>query len=185
MQRFSAVASLAAALILAAGMGGSLAATAQDATPSTDGPAAAGAVLYDADGDVVGVAFIGALSGGGSTIGVAAMGLEPGERGVHLHETGACDPAGEKAFSSAGGHYNPTGAEHGGHAGDLGNITVDDEGVGRFEETTEAFTLTAGETGLLDEDGAAIVIHANEDENDPEGKSFGGRIACGVLTTQA
>ena len=29
------------------------------------------------------------------------------------------------------------------------------------------------------------MIHAEEDENDPEGESYGGRIACGVLTTGA
>ncbi len=32
----------------------------------------------------------------------------------------------------------------------------------------------------MDEDGSSIVIHAEEDENDPEGESYA-RIACGVL----
>jgi len=106
-----------------------------------------------------------------------ADGQAPGEHGIHVHETGACDPAGEPAFASAGGHYNPTGAEHGRHAGDLGNIAANGDGTAAFREATAEFGLDE----LMDEDGAAIVIHAEEDENDPEGKSFGARIACGVL----
>jgi len=133
------------------------------------------------DGTVVGVAFIGALPGGGSAIGVAAMGLEAGEHGVHIHETGACDPAGEKAFTSAGGHYNPTKTEHGEHAGDLGNITITADSLMSLELSSDAVVLCE----LLDGDGAAIVIHASEDLNDAEGTSYGARIACGVLTSTA
>ena len=114
-----------------------------------------------------------------------AVGLKPDEHGIHAHETGACDLGTDPAFSSAGGHFNPTGAEHGDHAGDLGNITADEDGRARLEETTERFTLVSGSAPLLNDDGAAIVIHAEEDENDPAGESYGGRIACGVLTTGA
>ncbi len=181
MHRFPAVVSIATALVLGVSTGGSLAANAQDATPSTDGPAAAGAVIYGTDGQVMGVAILRAFPDGGSTIGITALGLEPGEHGVHVHETGACDPEGEKAFTSAGGHYNPSGAEHGAHAGDLGNITIAADGLATLEVDAEMVTL--GE--LLDADGAAIVIHANPDLNDPEGKSFGARVACGMLTTAA
>lgn len=181
MHRFPAVVSLATALVLGVSTGGSLVVNAQDATPSTDGPAAAGAVIYGTDGQVMGVAILRALPDGGSTIGITALGLEPGEHGVHVHETGACDPEGEKAFTSAGGHYNPSGAEHGEHAGDLGNITIAAEGLASLEVDAEMLTLSE----LLDADGAAIVIHANPDLNDPEGKSFGARVACGVLTSEA
>ncbi len=132
-------------------------------------------------GRVVGVALIADAATGTVTVYVAAHGLEPGEHGVHVHETGVCDPAGEKAFSSAGGHYNPTGAEHGQHAGDLGNITIDANGLGRLETNSDAITLSE----LLDGDGAALVVHANADANDAEGKSYGARVACGVLTTTA
>ena len=180
MVRLPTVMSLAAAMILGVASSGTLPSRAQDATPTADGVGAAGAVIFDTSGGVVGVAFIGSLPGSGSTIGVAAMGLEPGEHGVHVHETGACDPTGEKAFASAGGHYNPTGAEHGEHAGDLGNITISADGLASLEVDAETVTLSE----LLDADGAAIVIHADPDLNDPEGKSFGARVACAVLTSE-
>jgi len=156
---------------------------AQDATPVAAAGATAATVIYDTEGHAVGVALLVEQADGSVLVVVTVAGLEPGDHGIHAHETGACDPEGEKAFTSAGGHFNPTEAEHGDHAGDLGNIAVDEDGIGRFEETADAFTLMTGDTVLLDDDGAAIVIHADRDENDPEGKSFGGRIACGVLTT--
>ena len=192
MPRISALLSVLVALLVSIAAGGLLSVRAQDATPvGGDATPVAGeattaaAVLYGVDGTVVGTVLLREQADGSVDVVVDAVGLEPGAHGIHAHETGQCDPTGEKAFTSAGGHFNPTEAEHGEHAGDLGNIAVDDEGVGRFEETTEALTLTAGETGLFDEDGAAIVIHADEDQNDPEGTSFGARVACGVLATQA
>jgi Cu-Zn family superoxide dismutase len=145
------------------------------------GGGAAAAILYDTSGQTVGTALLAEQAVGTVAVFVVVVGLTPGDHGIHAHETGACDPGGEKAFASAGGHVNPTATEHGAHAGDLGNITVDDTGLAIFELVTDRFALTAGEVPLLDADGAAIVIHANRDENDPEGASFGGRIACGVL----
>jgi Cu-Zn family superoxide dismutase len=43
--------------------------------------------------------------------------------------------------------------------------------------------MLAGATGLLDTDGAALVIHTSPDDyrTDPSGNS-GNRIACGVVT---
>jgi Cu-Zn family superoxide dismutase len=40
-----------------------------------------------------------------------------------------------------------------------------------------------GASGLVDQNGAAVVIHAgaDDDRTDPSGNS-GGRIACGVIT---
>ena len=181
MQRFSTVVSVAATLILGAGLGGSIATSAQDATPSAAGPTSAGTVIHDTEGRVVAVALVMEDTDGVAGVFVTATGLEPGEHGLHAHETGVCEPTGEKAFSSAGGHVNPTGAEHGDHAGDLGNIVVNADGVGSAIAWTPSLTLA----DLTDADGAAIVIHASADLNDPEGTSYGGRIACGVLTSIA
>jgi Cu-Zn family superoxide dismutase len=112
-------------------------------------------------------------------------GLPPGVHGFHLHETGACEPD----FKAAGGHYNPTGAEHGymmvggPHAGDLPNIHVPDSGDLTIEVFDPNVTLEEGapET-LFDADGTAVVIHAGADDykSQPSGDS-GDRIACGVV----
>lgn len=116
-------------------------------------------------------------------------GLEAGMHGIHIHETGVCDPSGETPFESAGGHFNPTDASHGGledeesHAGDLGNIEVNDTGTFGVDIVTDKVTLEPGAANSLDdEDGSAIIIHAGEDdlETDPSGES-GDRLACGVI----
>ncbi len=151
-------------------------AAAQEATPEVTLGGTLPAVLQDAEGNTVAVALVAEVDDEIS-VGVTGAGFEPGEHGIHIHETGVCDPTTDPPFASAGGHYNPTEEEHGEHAGDLGNITAEDDGTATFQETTDAFELDE----LLDEDGSAIVIHAEEDENDPEGESFGARIACGVL----
>jgi Cu-Zn family superoxide dismutase len=111
--------------------------------------------------------------------------LPAGEHGFHIHETGQC----EGDFTSAGGHYNPDGSEHGynveggPHAGDMPNIHVPEGGALTVEYVNERVSLEEGAEGALsDEDGSAIVIHANADdyESQPSGDA-GDRIACGVI----
>lgn len=110
--------------------------------------------------------------------------LSPGEHGTHIHERGLCEANGDEPFSSAGAHYNPTGAQHGGlgnpeaHAGDLGNITVEEDGSANVVIPTDRFTIEE----LNDEDGSALVIHADQDDltTDPSGKS-GSRVLCAVI----
>lgn len=132
------------------------------------------------------------------TISVFVENLEPGDHGIHIHEIGICDPDADPRYSTAGGHYNPTGASHGpgpqgsatpaegaaeSHAGDLGNITVGEDGTGTLDVTTDRVSLqTDAENTLADDDGSALVIHANPDDlqTDPSGES-GDRIACGVI----
>ena len=76
------------------------------------------------------------------------------------------------------GHLNPAGR----HAGDLPNITIEADGRGRLESTTELISLTGGPTSVFDADGSAIVVHGAPDDfrTDPTSNS-GARIACGVL----
>ncbi len=152
-------------------------AVAQEATPTVNVEATLAALLQDADGMTVAVALLAEGDDGEVSVDVTAVGLGPGPHGIHVHETGVCDPEGEQAFASAGGHYNPTGEEHGEHAGDLGNIDAEEDGTAVLRETPDGFGLDE----LQDEDGTSIVIHAEEDEGDPEGESYGARIACGVL----
>lgn len=169
------------------------AAIAQDSTPMASPAAERGEItLTSPEGNPVAEAtFI--ESDEGVTITVTSegdSGLEPGEHGVHIHEFGVCTPSeGEEPFSDAGGHFNPVGGPHGApdeeasHAGDLGNLTVEDDGSIDFEFTTDKLTLEPGvENSLADDDGSAIVIHANPDdmETDPSGDS-GGRVACGTI----
>jgi Cu-Zn family superoxide dismutase len=120
---------------------------------------------------------------------VEASGLTPGVHGIHLHAVGTCEPA---AFTSAGGHFNPTTKKHGlrnpdgPHGGDLPNLEADAGGRASYTTTTRLVTLGAGPTSLLDADGAALVIHAGPDDEmtDPAGNS-GDRVACAVLAATA
>jgi len=123
-------------------------------------------------------------AGGGIALAGRLSGLPPGEHGIHLHTTGRCDAP---SFESAGDHWNPTNAAHGTknpkgpHVGDLSNITVAPDSSVIVLAKTRGGTLK-GESGLLDADGAAVVVHAKRDDyrTQPSGDS-GDRIACGVV----
>jgi Cu-Zn family superoxide dismutase len=120
----------------------------------------------------------------GLLISLSISGLGIGPHGVHLHAIGSCITP---AFASAGPHFNPGGKQHGflnpdgHHAGDMPNIISPPSGVHRVEFIVDGVRLT-GRGGLIDSDGAAIVIHGSADDHatDPAGNS-GGRIACGVI----
>ena len=158
------------------------AAGARQATPVSSAADTIVAPLLDAAGQEVGLAAFTTGDDEQARVAVIAAGLTPGEHGIHVHETGTCDPAGEKPFSLAGGHFNPTGGMHGEHAGDLGNLTADADGDVLFLGSSDRFALTTGETPLLDADGAALVIHADPDDlvTDPAGNS-GTRVLCAVI----
>lgn len=112
----------------------------------------------------------------------------PGAHGVHIHETGELSPD----FEASGEHFNPTDAQHGlqnpegPHAGDLEELTVNDDGSANYTTTTDRVTLSGGSNSILDSDGSALVIHAGSDdqETDPTGES-GGRVAAGVIREAA
>lgn len=115
--------------------------------------------------------------------------LAEGKYGVHVHETGICDTEGDTPFESAGGHFDPTMEDHGdvnadpSHAGDLGNLEVDEEGNFEHEVLAEKLTMSTGEENTLaDEDGSALIIHSAEDdlESQPSGDA-GERWACAVI----
>ncbi len=163
---------------------------AQEAQPPAGGeavtsPGVARAVFLDPQGNSIGTATL-VETPNGVLIRAELANLPPGIHGFHIHETGACDPEG--GFESAGGHYNPTGAEHGfmveggPHAGDMANQTVGEDGRLMAQVFNERVSLTGGEAPLLDDDGSAIVIHATADDymSQPSGAA-GDRIACGVI----
>lgn len=142
------------------------------------------AELRDVNNHVVGQATLTEVTGGVRIV-LEARGLPPGEKAVHLHAVGKCEPP---AFTSAGDHLNPQKTLHGilnpsgPHAGDLPNITIEANRTGRLETFTERVTLGTGATTVLDDDGTALVVHAAPDDfqTDPAGNS-GPRIACGTI----
>ena len=147
---------------------------------------AAGAELRDAGGNVVATAEL-RPTGAGVWIRLEATALPAGVHGFHIHETGACTPP---DFTSAGGHFDPAGTEHGfevemgPHAGDMPNLHVPASGALTVEVVNPMVVLDAGHPRtLLDADGSALVIHDGADDytSQPAGNA-GSRIACGVIT---
>lgn len=148
-------------------------------------PPAAAATLTDGSGRTVGHAVL-VQQGASVRMLLDVKGLPPGTKAVHIHEVGQCVGP---SFNSAGGHVNPTRAEHGTanprgpHAGDLPDITVEASGRGHLEVTLERVHVKKKTPGsLIEGDGSAIVVHerADDQKTDPDGDS-GARIACGVL----
>ncbi len=144
------------------------------------------ATLVDATGKSVGTATVKNV-GHGLELRIKARGIEPGVKAIHLHSIGKCELP---KFVSAGPHWNPAMKMHGTdnpmgpHAGDLLNLTVGKNGRVTYKAVAHGFALT-GETGLLDVDGGAVVIHAKPDDykTDPAGNA-GDRIVCGVFAAE-
>ncbi|MEP6617948.1 MAG: superoxide dismutase family protein [bacterium] len=142
----------------------------------------ASASVHDAAGRELGILTVSESDGGLLTSGVL-RGLAPGTHGIHIHATGQCTAP----FATAGGHWNPAVHQHGfdnpqgPHAGDMQNIVVGVDSAAAINVKTRSGTLR-GPNGLLDADGAAIVVHAGPDDykTDPAGNS-GARVACGVI----
>jgi Cu-Zn family superoxide dismutase len=164
-----------------------LALTGCAAVSMTPTGATATAELRNVNGQPVGTAVFTQV-GDVVRIVLEAQGLPAGVKAVHIHEVGACDPP---TFTSAGGHFNPLGKQHGSlnpqgaHAGDLANLFVGTDGKGYLETSASQVTLGAGAASLLDANGSALIIHAAPDDfrTDPTGNS-GARIACGVIATK-
>lgn len=101
---------------------------------------------------------------------------------VHLHEHGDCGNGGTNAH----GHWNPTGKAHGKwgegqfHAGDIGNISLDENGNGKLTIVTDLWSIGGGElTNIV---GRGVIVHGGVDDytTQPAGNS-GPRIGCGIV----
>ena len=117
----------------------------------------------------------------GVKISATVEGLTPGKHGFHVHQFGNITaPDG----TSAGGHFNPMKEDHAGpmdemrHAGDLGNLVADENGVATYEWTDPNMMLH-GPMSIL---GRGLVVHAGEDDlkSQPTGAA-GARVAVGVI----
>lgn len=157
---------------------------------STRSQLGASAELTDTQGNVIGdVNFTEPVSDDEQFVTIQLglspdAGLEPGEYGFHVHQVGQCSPS----FDAAGDHFNPTDMQHGlldpdgAHAGDLPNVVVAEDGTTTYVVNTRLMTLGEGERSIFDDDGSAVMLHAQADDylTDPSGTS-GDRIACGVV----
>ncbi|HXA76940.1 MAG TPA: superoxide dismutase family protein [Candidatus Acidoferrales bacterium] len=142
--------------------------------------------IMNAQGAKIGTAKLKTVRGG-VQISVKVDGLTAGDHGIHIHAVGKCEGP---AFTTAGGHFNPTSAHHGvnntmdphPHAGDLPNLTVAANGKGSASVLAKGVTLGDGINSLFHDGGTSLVIHAKADDlmSDPSGNS-GDRIACGVI----
>lgn len=91
--------------------------------------------------------------------------------GFHIHEGNAC---GGENFSDTGAHYNPKGAPHPIHAGDLPPLMLCNGGA--------AFAVKSDRFRVEDIIGRTVVIHDMPDDfkSQPAGNA-GTKIGCGVI----
>ena len=109
-------------------------------------------------------------------------GLSPNsEQAIHIHEFGDCSAP---DATSAGGHYNPEGHQHGlpaqemRHAGDLGNLKSDANGVAHLELIVDHVTINDSHNPIL---GRGVIVHAKLDDGGQPTGNAGARVACGVI----
>ena len=143
----------------------------------------AAAAIMDADGAPMGTVTL-TQGPQGVLVHADLQGLTQGGHGFHIHSIGACAPD----FSAAGGHFDPEGNSHGflfgtgKHAGDLPNVIAHADGTARAQFFTNEVTLAADDDrSLFDDDGAAVIVHAEADDHGEDSGVAGARIACGVI----
>jgi len=119
----------------------------------------------------------------GLAVNVSVSNVSPGKHGFHFHENGSCADEGK----AAGGHYNPAQAPHGylpkdghehAHAGDMGNIEVDEQGNGKLTLFMPGLTLGEGQYSLA---GKSVILHEKTDDFGQPAGNAGGRIGCGIV----
>lgn len=139
--------------------------------------------LARADGSWAGVATISKRSDG-TFLSLSGEAPAAGTYGMHIHAVGKCQGP---EFTTAGPHWNPAMKQHGlenpmgAHRGDLPNVVANADRKLTLEQRLDDISLEGAE-GLLDADGAALIIHEKADDyrTDPTGNS-GKRIICGVF----
>ncbi|KAJ6832435.1 superoxide dismutase [Cu-Zn] 2-like [Iris pallida] len=113
-------------------------------------------------------------------------GLSPGLHGFHIHSFGDTT----NGCNSTGPHFNPLNKLHGAphdeerHAGDLGNIFADQNGIAEICLKDLQIPLS-GPNSVL---GRAVVVHADHDDLGRGGHELskttgnaGARIGCGII----
>ncbi len=119
----------------------------------------------------------------GLEVKIEVSGVTPGMHGIHIHEKGSCDEAG----NAAGGHYNPEGVKHGyilkdglsgSHVGDMGNIEVGADGKGSLTMVIPGLTVNNGKYNAL---GRSVILHEKQDDFGQPTGNAGSRVGCGVI----
>jgi Cu-Zn family superoxide dismutase len=114
-------------------------------------------------------------------------GVTPGDHGFHIHQFGDCGDLGK----AAGDHYNPDHAGHGNvlkdgvlqaHVGDLGNLTVGEDGKGSLEATIPGVRLSGGKYAV---GGRSFILHEKKDDFGQPAGNAGPRVACGGIFLSA
>jgi len=169
------------------------------AIPGAAAPAAAPAAVARAGGSFVNrdgrqigtVAMVEGPRGVSINIVLNEGALPAGRKGIHIHSVGTCSDN-AAGFVASGAHLGAPGLAHGllnatGDYGDLPNLIVNRDGSVEVEMFSTLVSVggVSGRGTLLDNDGAAIVIHQNPDDHtsQPIGGA-GPRIACAVIQRQ-
>ncbi len=134
--------------------------------------------------------------GAGVLMRVDLKGLTPGWHGIHLHQIGDCSD-GENGFKASGGHIDPDNRDHGllnpngPERADIPNIYAGADGRATAEifngrvalYPSEEAAAEAGPYPLMDENGFAVVVHANADDHQTQPIGGAGeRVACAAVT---
>ena len=152
--------------------------TSESTTTVKSGPQAMAKLEAKSGSTVSGTANFQATKGG-VLVTIDVSGATAGLHAVHIHEKGDCSSEDGK---SAGGHFNPGAKDHGSphaamhHAGDLGNMLVNEDGSGHHAIFMPELSIDAGDHSVI---GRGIIMHASFDDltSQPTGAA-GGRIAC-------
>lgn len=142
--------------------------------------------ILGTEGDEIGTLSLrGGPNGVVGTILVEEGGLPTGWHAAHFHRVGDCSDAPE--FQASQDHISAEGQMHG-HlhpegpsAGDLSSFYAGENGAA-VAEFVSALVTFDGEQALFDDDGSALIIHAERDDQvtQPIGGS-GDRIGCAVI----
>lgn len=161
--------------------------------PAAWADAAAGFVAPD--GSDNGYVVLTNAPGAGVLMRVDLKGLTQGWHGIHLHNIGDCSD-GRDGFKASGGHVDPESRDHGllnpngPERADIPNIYAGADGRATAEifnptialYASEEAAAAAGPHPLMDENGFAIVVHANADDHETQPIGGAGpRVACAAI----
>lgn len=122
---------------------------------------------------------------GGVRVLAKFKGLKPNQKhGFHLHEYG--DFGDREGGLTAGGHYDPKNTGRHGrpnsdephHAGDLGNLEANADGVAGYDRVIRGISVAGGPNPIL---GRAVVVHTGPDDFSQPSGNAGPRLGVGVI----